>query len=387
MTDNREKLFELVYGAAAAENMYKARYYVLNKTLDIVSNEIAESEFQQIKDKKPIAELAKHCNFVLENDSDLMLAIARQLALTMHFLNYDESKDKNGTMITICCKDVGKTRRNLSKEKYLCNLMQFCQVYCNGKPVPENKSDKRNDKLPLDIRINLYKGKIDDCCKDAADMIVVKEEDVNEFLSNYNKEEHSIIDVSMAKLVNATYSVGGDINNLSISDSTNVQKYMTALNTFCFHLDSQEVDEAWNSDKMTVKDKLSSVFCADCFTIRLHELLGNEAFRGFPDTFEDAVEKVTGNIELLASHEHSRWNVEKLIMGFMPYNSEQKFEYERVFKKEREAYRKKLKKDNVHLDLCSNKVLRRVDPGNVKYDVFLLLAMPEIVKRTMTGCD
>ena len=85
-------------------------------------------------------------------------------------------------------------------------------------------------------------------------------------------------------------------------------------------------------------------------------------------------------ITALARCEHSRWNVEKLIMGFGPLTKEDWYEIERCFGKERKLLIKGLKKKGRHIDICSYKDLRRVNPGDMKYDFFLMLAMPQIMR-------
>ena len=88
---------------------------------------------------------------------------------------------------------------------------------------------------------------------------------------------------------------------------------------------------------------------------------------------------ISDNIDALALCEHSRWNVERLILGYRPYSFQEHLEIEDLFGDEQAAYRKRLKNDGVHMDLCSYKNLRRIDPGNIKYDYFLMLAIPYIL--------
>ena len=52
-----------------------------------------------------------------------------------------------------------------------------------------------------------------------------------------------------------------------------------------------------------------------------------------------------------------------------------------IFGAERRAYRKKLKQNGIHIDLCSYRDLRRMNPVNMKYDCFLMMAMPRILKE------
>ena len=88
------------------------------------------------------------------------------------------------------------------------------------------------------------------------------------------------------------------------------------------------------------------------------------------------------NITALACCEHARWNVEKLIMEFSPLSPEDWYKIECSFGTERNKIVTKLKKakeNPKHIDLCSCRNLRRVNPANMKYDYFLMLAMPQII--------
>lgn len=76
--------------------------------------------------------------------------------------------------------------------------------------------------------------------------------------------------------------------------------------------------------------------------------------------------------------EHARWNVEKLIMGFRPLTPAERLEDELLTGKERAGYRKKLKSDKIHIDLCPMHRLKCIDPDSLKYDSFLVLAIPAI---------
>ena len=134
-------------------------------------------------------------------------------------------------------------------------------------------------------------------------------------------------------------------------------------------------------DLSIVKEKLSCIFCADCF---------NSRCIGIQRSSKD-VEKIDNVLweqynEALSKSEHSRWVVEKLIMGYNPLNAQQRFIDESLFydKKKRKEYRNSLKKEPhnpAHIDLCSYADLRRIDPASLKYDSFLMLAIPKILER------
>jgi hypothetical protein len=72
-------------------------------------------------------------------------------------------------------------------------------------------------------------------------------------------------------------------------------------------------------------------------------------------------------------------------MGYRPLNDQERIDDERTFgsknlKKQRDVIKRR-PEDPAHIDLCSYKNLRRIDPENMKYDTFLMLAVPEILKR------
>ena len=146
---------------------------------------------------------------------------------------------------------------------------------------------------------------------------------------------------------------------------------------------NENIDEKWN--KVSITDKLSSIFCADCFESRLRGVVGvNEKslYEYLLTDFETLVEKLCDEktITALVKSEHARWNVEKLILGFRPLNAEERCKDESLFGNEKTENRKELKQNKkIHVDLCSYEELRRVDIGNMKYDYFLMLAMPQIL--------
>ena len=87
--------------------------------------------------------------------------------------------------------------------------------------------------------------------------------------------------------------------------------------------------------------------------------------------------------EALSRSEHARWMVEKFIMGYRRLNNNEILKYESLFGKDRDDYLMKLKRnasDPAHIDLCSYHDLRRIDPDDLKYDSFLVLCIPEILK-------
>ena len=130
-----------------------------------------------------------------------------------------------------------------------------------------------------------------------------------------------------------------------------------------------------------LKENLSNLFCADCFKSRamsIH-LLNKESSKDEWQLWKE-------NNECLSRSEHARWVVEKLIMGYSPFSKQQRFEYENLFfdKAKKKQYLKKLKKDAMnpaHIDICSYRELRRINPDDLKFDSFLMLAIPKILDK------
>ena len=138
------------------------------------------------------------------------------------------------------------------------------------------------------------------------------------------------------------------------------------------------------------------MFCADCFGPRnkVIEICFEEALK---KEVEDKGKKLSKrerekieedvferNNEALSRSEHERWVVEKLIMGYRPLNNAEWLKYESLFDDARKAYCKKLKSnaaDPAHIDLCSYRDLRRINPDDMKYDSFLMLAIPKILEK------
>lgn len=196
--------------------------------------------------------------------------------------------------------------------------------------------------------------------------------------------------------------------------------------------------------QIKLRNKLSNIFCADCFVTRIKSLFDNKVCKDMEKVIKkaycsvkrskedeeidwkkmikkaccsvkrskedeeidcetvcittdmlnymiknhekDLLKLVGNNLKTMAKCEHARWNVEKLILGFSPFSPQEQYEYNRRFGSSRSSYRNKLKKNEAHhINLCSYDDLRRIDPDNMKYDSFLMLAMVRILKEGITG--
>lgn len=365
MNKNIEKPFEYLrrkdgslFSSDVIKNWYKARAFVLDRLKDVA--------FKDNDDH--------HLHVVLKGDSDLMLSVARQVALSAHYLNYDEEKKDNRTVITIV-SDSTQIEETLQREEYLCNLLSHCK-WTHGKITHTPDSY-------IDIEINI----VSSCDEAESEYVkVVEELEIISFCNSKLEDEICSIDTRKSVYAGRMYNLGTLIENLPAENIHDADRYALALNVFQFEqlqdpLDSLINDSKWKNDQIRVKNGLSNVFCADCFGSRASSV---ELYR------EDKKQKDTDlwakYNEILSKSEHARWIVEKLIMGFRPLNGEERLEDEKlaVYKKKRKGYRDRLKKDLsklAHIDLCSYADLRRINPDDLKFDSFLMLAIPNILAK------
>lgn len=351
MKTQLEKPFEYLkrkngsaFSPETIKNWYKARAFVLDVLKDIV-----------------IGPETKEClHVVVTGDTPLMLSVVRQVALTAHFVNFNENTGQNRTVITLASKN-RQILEELKKEEYLCNLPDHCKYTLFG------ASPMHNDSY-LDIELNI----VEEVPKDNDGLTVtISEEAIQAFVDSRQPEEVYSIDTRRAVIAGRIYELGTLIDNLPFEDINDTRRYQFALDVFRYKLMKKPatllVDAAaWEKNLLKVKNGLSNLFCTDCFELRI-KLCKEE------------------NNEALSKSEHARWAAEKLIMGFRPLNQQERFRDEELFGQEKRQYRDLLKKnpaDPVHIDLCSYSTLRRINPNDLKYDSFLMLAVPLILKAT-----
>lgn len=387
-----EKYFEDLFrdlglDDAERENRYKARHYVLNVMEPLDGNGISPTS-------------SKHVHVVIENaDNPLMQAVARQICLIAHYPNFNDESGENRTLITMCSKNPTLTYMDMRDRKVLGNLLEYCK--CTGKG---NKCLSKDCKctgkydfckstchlIPLDIKFEFL-----DNNPYSDDIRLITLAEVKKGTKGFGAA-NARIDVTKGMLVNMVYNTGCEINNLPATDNTNIERYSIALNVFCYKLKSDMICRKWDecarqNDKgkykeIDIKNKLSSVFCADCFRERLNGLIDTKdksLAEYLLHDFDTVMQNIckAENLNALARCEHSRWNVEKLIMDYEPLLEKDWYELENCFGKERNDKIKYLKKKKYkHIDLCSYKNLRRVNPADIKYDYFLMLAMPQIMR-------
>lgn len=339
-------------------NWYKARAFVLDRLKEVAFK----------------ADEKQHLHVILKGDSGLMLSVARYVALYAHYLNYDEEKRENRTVITIV-SNASEIENTLKKEEYLSNLLNYCK-WTHGNTT-------HNKDSYIDIEINV----VSNCDKEEnGNVIVIEESDIISFCNSKLEDEIYSIDTRKAVYASRMYNLGTLIDNLPAENIHDTNRYTLALDLFLTErleepLDSLINDSDWKSKQIKVKEGLSNIFCADCFESRA---LSIELYRK-EETQKDA-ELWAKHNEVLSKSEHARWVVEKLIMGFRPLNLEERLTDEvlsikKVMRKENRKDLKQSMDKLAHIDLCSYSDLRRINPDDLKYDSFLMLAIPGILAK------
>lgn len=325
-----------------------------------------------------------HLHVIIDGDAPLMLSLARQVALIAHYINYDEDNknesERKRTVITIVStKDKEHILEELKNEAYLSNLLSLCKYTIDG--------NKNNENSYIDIEF-LIERKTPTIDKDNKMEIVYKfqEDEVKSFCNSKTEEELYTIDTRKAQYAGRMYELGMLIDNLPAENIHDASRYTLALNAFLFDKLQEPLgrlinDSKWKDDQINVKNGLSNIFCADCFESRAKSMDLCRKDQKMKDS-----ELWAKYNELLCKSEHARWVVEKLTMGFRPLNDNERFEDEKLATstEKRKEYRDGLKKDVTklaHIDLCSYNDLRRVNPNDMKYDSFLMLAIPTILAK------
>ena len=345
------------------KNWYRARAFLLDKF-----ESISISPYDN-----------KHLHVIVDGDSPLMLSVVRQIALTAHFPNYDEEHLKNRTVVSII-SDTGEALIDaLKAEEYLCNLLDNCKYSTN------EKLKHADSYIDIEFEITKERPEMD---KKKEIGLTITESEVISFCNSKLEDEIFRIDTSKAQYADRMYSLGTVIDNLPYQHIHSVERYSMALDVFLYSemekkLGSIVKEKVWSDrdNQMAVLLGLSNIFCADCFKTRYNSI--KPCWENGKMTEKQAWEKYYLS---LSKSEHARWVVEKLILGFKPMSNNQRLTDEGYInnKEEKKNYRKGIKSNwqsPAHIDLCPYADLRRVDPDNMKYDSFLMLAIPYILEK------
>lgn len=350
------------YLSEVVRNWYKARAYVLDRLKEVVIG----------------PDSREHLQVVVDGDSPLMLAVLRQLCLSSHFVNFEEYDFRgrlscgNRTELTLVSRmDAASVVRELEKEEYLGRLPAHAKLTVYGQV--------HNAGSCLDVEIRI----VHECPETETAAIRITEDDVKRFVQATPEEEIFTIDTRRAVLAARVYDLGGLIDNIPAEDIHSARRYLFALDTYRYKVAEEKigpmVNPSWEKNPKVVVNGVSSLSCADCFPSRARAIRQYALQHGIPE--QEAWERNNG---VLSCSEHHRWMVERLVLGFRPLTDAERLTAEALFGGRRKAYWNSLKNHYPapsHVDICSFRDLRRIDPDNLKYDSFLLLAIPIILEK------
>lgn len=220
--NNTEDLFRMLrrsdgneFEESVIENWYRARTYVL-KAMD--SHGVF---YQMIRQKKRVHVVIEVTS---RQTTELMMSVARQIALLVHYPTFDDATGNNRTIITILFNKndmaLSAIKDFVSKEEYLYNLPRYCK--CTIRDIEDDGAVVvYNEDSFLDIELELIGF-------DSKDFSKYKSTDVHTINDSWflDKDFDETIDISMARRVNMVYNVGADFDNLP-QDNPNTAKDMT----------------------------------------------------------------------------------------------------------------------------------------------------------------
>ncbi len=374
------------FDTVVVPNWYRARRYVLDSFPDWTGGGIGPKSSRAFR-------------IAIQGHGPLVYSVVRHIALLAHFPNFNEGTGKNISTITILYpKEFGLKKLEaeidcLAREEYLCNLIRHSTYILE--PADE-KERKVKPGLPfLDIQFVL---KATDSYSKAPDETLITKEGIEKIVENDHDMFLTDRELAAAMLVNQAYSAGEEISNLSSTENEKANRYGLALK--CLNGTKRKITkESWHKnfrnktdgdDKLTrsqINNILSCIFCADTFESRIQGLMADAPKRFTHKTLLSNANTIhrliAGNLKALSECEHSRWNAEKLILGFSPLSRSESYTDE-IKLNHRNDYRKGLKKRDkapAHIDLVSNADLKRINPDDLKYDCFIMLAMPTILMQ------
>lgn len=142
---------------------------------------------------------------------------------------------------------------------------------------------------------------------------------------------------------------------------------------------ANKINNLWN--QQGIVDKLSNMDMVDSIPVKLRSL------RISVDEIETYEQKLCEgeNLELMAKAEHSRWVAERVIMNFRPLDNvdaEWKLfaEMDADDKKRQKEKKYRKEKSRAHLDICSNTMLNKMDPGVYYNDISVICHIPQLLK-------
>lgn len=339
--------------------------------------------------------------FYIYADSQLSLALARQLSLAMHHIGFSEGTRSSRTLIVLLYREPKTISQleeevadTLAKEEFLCNLIKYCDytlTAAGGKTV-------QHEGLPyLDLEFEL---RATDAIPDTSDGFLLPEGKAIRMEITGKEDgvctEFSEADLQRAMRVNSAYSLGSTIDNLPSADNETPKRYNIALD-YLRGVNLKKRKKSWEDNlkeeddgeinQIKLRNVLSCIVSGDLFESHIRSVMdyyGKIDYKYMLKHAHEIRRALHKNLRKLAYLEHNRWNVEKLIMGFRPLNFEEALKDELELH-DRDEKRKKMKNDKhepVHIDIASYADLKRINPKDIKYDYFIILAIPHILRRS-----
>ena len=427
---------EALFEQDVVKNWYKARAFVLENLKDVAFEPTSNNHLHVVVD----------VDDANENLSPLMLSVVRQIALSAHYINFLEGDEyeepRNRTVITLVSQNP-HVKKVLEKEEYLCNLLSYCKCVFEDSETGNSKTENNDSYIDLEFHfVSAWSG---NDAKQSEKIFRFKEKEVQDFCDDKEKPDEEIfsIDTRMASYAMRMYDLGTNFENIPAEDIHCTERYSVAIDIFKYKkLKSRAQllinEKEWNNKSICrIKESVSNILCADCFKVRersinkpIEDKIKGEIEQS-KNEFDSNVElwkekyqcklkrwvvkflgkrkplwaRFKGGIKLwavklknkkklwaeynepLSRSEHSRWVVEKLILGYRPFNDEERAHDEYLqmqgcgrYKKYRDDLKRR-DKDPAHIDLCSYRELRRINPGDLKYDSFLMLAIPIVLHK------
>ncbi len=392
-------ILEIASNLGITDSQRIAREFILNEVtpLDKTSEKNVKTIGIDSESDKTVHAIIVSDFLDINNDcNQLALSLARQIALICHYPNFNEDYGSNRTKITIIdvCPNNNIATLIDALKKETNNLLTYCPWVAktsSGSIINQNL----NPLTYIDIELNIIhlsginiEPYINSITTDSELVSIFHTKsgpiNVKSITGKYvNCKEFAYkpqtstnkIDIYRAMRTNMIYQEG--INLIQVQGINEINEYNYPIYTFCKYTRKKTLD-VWK--KLSIEHKLSSLLCSDCFESRLRSVGKN-----FFDKKRKIEKQDKEEIRKLAYTEHARWNVEKLILGYTPYTKALNYKLFTSYGDEKRKLIKKLKNvggaNKYHVDLRSCNELIRVNKEDIKYDYFLTLCIPHILKR------
>lgn len=311
----------------------------------------------------------KFVHLVFVGISNFAVSMATEAAHLLHFPNFDEKAKRPKTRITIIDQNMEvEMPLFVTRNRHLFEVQPFSYRDLGLEPKPEPMSNKKAKGDFLDVEFEFIRGdfyseaiqeeiqgwamdekkqylsiffaladqrnnfmmamNLPDEVYNNAIPVFIRQDRADNFVTNLRKADDKAryanlypfgmddrsycrdeVSFKRAKLINYLYDTA-DASSLRFTD-------MAVLDTMPAETLMEEADKSWK--KLTMAQKWSSLYCAYHLPCLLDSL---RVMRGLKpdDTSLDQDPLTEKEIQQLAKVEHNRRNVEKLLMGYRPFD-------------------------------------------------------------------